>query len=281
MIATSTTTRQSTTLDTVSTDLVLRICGSQHHGQVVRLKSTKCTIGSGLHCTLRLKAPGIAPLHCLVLRGVGGAIVRCWSPDTRWNHRAFTDAALSPGDRLSIGPVDLEVVSTGVMTPVDSSVLESTPDTAIDFDRESQERDLQEQSLEEERQRLEKEWERLRASSADLQEREALSAGRAEQLDLRWNEAESRRQILDQEHRQWQTEQEEAHRRLQSQQEELAAGLADFETHRHALAEERRVAAVELEAKQAELEAKRNAWLEERRRWDAIHGENVTQIASR
>jgi len=37
-------------------------------------------------------------------------VVRCWEPDTRLNGQAFGDAPLVPGDRLSIGPVELEIV---------------------------------------------------------------------------------------------------------------------------------------------------------------------------
>ena len=81
---------------------------------MVRLKSAKCTIGSGPRCTLRLRARGVSPLHCLIVRGPMAAVVRSWAADTRLNHQSFADAALSPGDRLGIGPIELEVVSIGV-----------------------------------------------------------------------------------------------------------------------------------------------------------------------
>ena len=96
-------------------DLVLRICGSPRDGQMVRVKSAKCTIGSGPRCTLRLRARGVSPLHCLIVRGPMAAVVRSWAADTRLNHQSFADAALSPGDRLGIGPIELEVVSIGVV----------------------------------------------------------------------------------------------------------------------------------------------------------------------
>ena len=99
--------------DTTPGQLVLRVCGSTRDGQVVRLRSPKCTVGSGPRCTLRLAAGGVAPLHCLILRGPAGAVVRCWSPDTRLNGQAFTDAELVSGDRLSIGSIDLEVLDMG------------------------------------------------------------------------------------------------------------------------------------------------------------------------
>lgn len=91
-------------------ELKLRIIGGSRDGQLVRLRSSKCTIGSGRDCTLRLRARGVRPLHCLIVRGQQATIVRRWSPDTRLNGSSFTDASLVAGDRLSIGPIELEVV---------------------------------------------------------------------------------------------------------------------------------------------------------------------------
>ena len=99
--------------DTATGDLVLRICGSSRHGQIVRLRAAKCTIGSSPRCTLRLRARGVFPVHCLILRGTGGSVIRRWSPDTRLNGQAFSDAELTRGDRLGIGAIELEVVQTG------------------------------------------------------------------------------------------------------------------------------------------------------------------------
>ena len=49
--------------------LVLRVMGGPRDGQVIRLKSAKCTVGSSANCTLRLRADCVDPVHCLVLRG--------------------------------------------------------------------------------------------------------------------------------------------------------------------------------------------------------------------
>ena len=107
------TTASPTLLDASPGELVLRVCGTARDGQFVRLTSAKCSIGSGPRCTLRLAARGVGPLHCLILRGEGGTVVRRWSADTRLNGRAFSDAVIAPGDRLSVGPIELEVVQTG------------------------------------------------------------------------------------------------------------------------------------------------------------------------
>jgi len=93
-------------------ELVLRVRGTSRDGQVLRLKSPKCTIGAGSYCSLRLRAKGVRPLHCVVVRGAGSTIVRRWSADTRLNGREFTEATLLPGDLLGVGPIELEVIAT-------------------------------------------------------------------------------------------------------------------------------------------------------------------------
>ena len=93
-----------------TSDLTLRICGTQYDGQVIRIAGTKCSIGAGTGCTLRLRAKGVDPLHCVILRGQSKTIVRQWSPNTRLNGRTFSDEQLRVGDRLAIGPIELEVL---------------------------------------------------------------------------------------------------------------------------------------------------------------------------
>jgi len=96
--------------DVAKGDLVLQILGGPRDGQVVRLRSAKCTIGSSPNCSLRVVARGVRPVHCLVLRGDQATLARSWAPDTRLNGKTFTDAPLVPGDLLSIGPVDFKVL---------------------------------------------------------------------------------------------------------------------------------------------------------------------------
>lgn len=98
-------------LGTASGDFCLRVAGTRRDGQIVRLAGSKCTIGSGENCTLRLRAVGVRPLHCLILRGLRGIVARSWAPDTLLNDRPFTDAVLALGDRLKFGPIELEVVA--------------------------------------------------------------------------------------------------------------------------------------------------------------------------
>lgn len=103
-------------LGTRSRELVLRVCGGPRDGHVVRLASTKCAVGSAENCTLRLRGAGLQPLHCLILRGAQQTVIRSWSRDTRLNGRAFDDATLAAGDRLSVGPLEFDVLETGSET---------------------------------------------------------------------------------------------------------------------------------------------------------------------
>ncbi len=116
MVEAATTTRRKGASDGTSLPgpLVLRICGSHREGQTIRLRSTKCTIGSGEHCTLRIRARGVQPLHCILIRKAARTVVRRWAADTLLNGAAFTDATLSVGDRLAIGPIEFEVLESGM-----------------------------------------------------------------------------------------------------------------------------------------------------------------------
>ncbi len=98
-------------LGTPASELKFRVQGGEHHGRMLRIAAAKCSIGSARGCTLRLNGEGIAPLHCLILSGMNGTIVRRNSPQTYLNGGPFDDATLNPGDVLRMGPIELEVVS--------------------------------------------------------------------------------------------------------------------------------------------------------------------------
>ncbi len=100
--------------------LVLRVLGSSRDGQLLRVRSNKCTIGARNDCTIRLRARGVRPMHCLIVRGGSHTLVRRWDSDTRLNGQGFSSAFLKIGDRLSIGPVELEVVTSGSPSADDS-----------------------------------------------------------------------------------------------------------------------------------------------------------------
>ncbi|HEX3726361.1 MAG TPA: FHA domain-containing protein [Pirellulales bacterium] len=104
------TTNRLLTQGTAVGPLCLRICGTARAGQVVQLAAPKCTVGSAVGCTLRLRCAGVRPVECVILRGEQGTAVRSWGPAARLNGQKFGDALIAPGDRLTIGPIELEVL---------------------------------------------------------------------------------------------------------------------------------------------------------------------------
>jgi hypothetical protein len=218
--------------------LVLRLRGTTRNGQIIRLNSPKCTLGSGPRCTLRLCARGVQPLHCVVFRGSRATVVRRWSMDTRLNGGWFTDAELRPGDRLSLGPIELEVVETGrghglppsedaapadqvahtTLPATEASNAEATPPSAAPA------------GLAGERQQFEREQRRRQQSLAD---REVWLTQQAEQLDRRKAQLESRQA-------RWDSQRVEAERRLRQRSEELETQASALRTDRDRLEQGRR-----------------------------------------
>lgn len=79
------------------------------------------TIGGGPRCSVRLDAMGLRPLHCVITPSQDGPVVRRWAAETRLNGRDFTEAALSAGDLLRIGSIDLRVVALPSDLPADET----------------------------------------------------------------------------------------------------------------------------------------------------------------
>ncbi len=90
--------------------LTLKVRSSEYRGRVLRIRAPKCTIGSHPSCTLRLRAEGVRSVHCVILRGREGTFIRRWAGDTCLNGARFADTRLQAGDRLNIGPIELEVL---------------------------------------------------------------------------------------------------------------------------------------------------------------------------
>src|SRR5262245_13324032 len=91
-------------------EMTLRVHASKHEPREVRIRSPKCTIGSAAGCTLRLRARGVGGLHCWILRGAQGSFVRRLHGSATLNGAQFDEAPVKIGDRLQIGPVELEIV---------------------------------------------------------------------------------------------------------------------------------------------------------------------------
>lgn len=94
-------------------DLILRVVGTEHHGRRIPITSNFCPIGSASSCRVRLLAPGIREVHCVLLRGEETCIVRSRAKDTYLNGQSFHEAPLRDGDRLTLGGLEFEVELTG------------------------------------------------------------------------------------------------------------------------------------------------------------------------
>jgi hypothetical protein len=90
--------------------VLLRLHGGTEDETLVPLDAGKHTIGSGPRCMVRIQEPGVQPLHCLIIVDADGPRVRRWAEDTLLNGSPFDEAELAPGDRLSLGSAELEVV---------------------------------------------------------------------------------------------------------------------------------------------------------------------------
>lgn len=278
-------------------DLVLRIRGTSRHGQIVRLQSEKCTLGSGPSCTLRLRARGVGPLHCLIVRGPSATVVRRWHPDTRLNGHAFNEALLSPGDRLSVGPLEFEVLeallasessdarSTAPSEPEAATVDEPDSRRQLDaLEALEAELDARQQALEEER----------RQHASDQSKTEEELRAKREEFKALAAELKTQRESLEEERRRQESQQSKAEAELRAQREELQAQAAELEAQRKSLEDERRehesdrpkveaelhAQREELKALAAELEGRQRAIEEQHRRWEAERADVETRLQS-
>lgn len=113
-------TTQSHTARDASSATLPRVPQLRLRGEtVIPLSHGKYSIGSGPRCDLRLREPGVGPLHCLIVHNADGLRVRRWSTDTLLNGLPFNEADLAAGDLLSVGPLDLEVVLPMAEVPAD------------------------------------------------------------------------------------------------------------------------------------------------------------------
>lgn len=276
-------------LGPVPQPLALRVCGSEHDGFVMRLRSPKCTVGSDPTCTLRLLGDEIRPFHCLILRGVAGTFVRRWSAGTTLNGAGFDLAPLHAGDRLRIGAVELEVLPESlpdaVPTPAcadatDRPLAELVPDGRVELEILQ----VQSQSLTAENDRLRQALvaQEAQAQRTEAEYREQLASLRGELtvalaagVDQRTAQAElvakaevavaqivslhdqvsQLRGQLEQQHRDTNTSRGQLESELRTCQEQLVVAREQLEQRGHEWAATRGQLAAELDACRQQLAA--------------------------
>jgi hypothetical protein len=95
-----------------SHDVRLRVHGGTRDLEMIPLVAGNHAIGSGPKCSVRLRDAGVGPMHGLITLDDRGARVRRWAGGTFLNGRTFVEETLLAGDRLSVGPIDLEIIGT-------------------------------------------------------------------------------------------------------------------------------------------------------------------------
>ena len=113
--------------------ITLKVSGSgKEEARLVQIRSAKCTVGSAVGCTLRVRGAGVGPLACWILRGPAGAVVRRLHGPVTLNGGQFEESALKNGDRLRIGGVELEVVDCNQPTQQPVPLFLAPPPPSVD-----------------------------------------------------------------------------------------------------------------------------------------------------
>ena len=94
--------------------------------RTVPLSDGKFTIGSSARCHVQLPAAEAQPLHCLLSLEHGAAVATRWAAGVLVNGREFSKQTLTAGDRLSIGPWDIEWEPAAVRTNGDRPCARAT-----------------------------------------------------------------------------------------------------------------------------------------------------------
>lgn len=247
-------------LDAERGPLLLQICGGSRRGQLVPFFATKCTVGSGLRCTHRIVARGVQPLHCLIVRGAAATVVRSLSPQTRLNGQYFHDAVLRPGDRLSIGPVDFQVVCLQALNsqPPYPKAFSATSGPTLTQSSWSAHEGPSDTSTQLRRGYPEHSPRYLATATPD----ETQPPGAATELDTRQTELDLHQAELDARQAEIERRQAELDRR-QAELRRLHAELEEHRTDLRARQAELEARAAHLDRRQAELDehfAARDAW---------------------
>ncbi|MGQ9822134.1 MAG: FHA domain-containing protein [Thermogutta sp.] len=251
---------------------VFRVCGSSQEGREVRLHSARISIGSAEGCTLRIRARGVQPVHCLVVYGRKRTVVRRTHPATLLNDRPFSDAELRHGDRLRVGPVVLEYrddgdesVSSPVFIPADNPCTTASPPEP---GKSVEDRLADEKALRDREDSVARRERELACLAESLRRREdelAIWEGRLNEAEKRLEERERQHREEGEDHRsreqewtaRW-TSLEEREREAAAREQELRqweARIADREERWRQDEEELRRRVCEIAARERELSA--------------------------
>ena len=99
--------------------------GGKHAGVGRPLGAAVTVVGSDAACDIRLTAPGVEPVHCLIAATPAGLALRSLCPDrTRVNGAVTAARLLADGDELTVGPLRFRVELPAELVPL----VEAPPD---------------------------------------------------------------------------------------------------------------------------------------------------------
>jgi hypothetical protein len=186
-------------------------------------------------------------------------VVRRWAPDTLLNGHGFADAELVPGDRLRIGPVELEVLgldslpSVSVPAPFNPSTRQQLPSAERPLEHSLPAPEQERPPLADRSGGVDQESGVRDANGLAVASPSSATAAE-EQIRLRLVELEAQGRALLEERELWDVQR----RQTEQQLSEMVAGL---------------------EAQRAELDGKRLAFEAERQHWESIHAEGEQALA--
>jgi hypothetical protein len=250
--------------------MTLRVHGPGGQERMAQIRSPKCTVGSAAGCTLRICAPGVGPLHCWILRGPAGTLVRRLHGRATLNGSTFDEVPLKVGDRLRIGSVELETIECNQPPPIQSPLF-SPPQASPAIS------DAELGALKAELAEAREKVTRLESESRQGFQSSITAAERADQLSDALNAAHSQ---LEEAARELAAVQETVNRQneqlnaYQAQADELRVGTATTVTELASVREQLAAAGRERAWLEAEVEQARQVlanekahWEEEKSRW--------------
>lgn len=92
------------------------------------LKPGRWTVGSAATCSYRIVGDGVQPRHALVLCGGQTAVLKAWDPRTWLNGQPVVgEVRLHPGDRITLGSVELSIEAEDDSATMHSAPLRASP----------------------------------------------------------------------------------------------------------------------------------------------------------
>ncbi|MCH8840173.1 MAG: FHA domain-containing protein, partial [Planctomycetes bacterium] len=77
----------------------------------------RCTLGSSRQCQIYLPDDQVRPLHCLIVHNADKTLVTRWAPGVLLNGKDFSTAPFQPGDQLTIGNIEFQLVADDTQRP--------------------------------------------------------------------------------------------------------------------------------------------------------------------